>query len=110
MHNTENGITFNVLKQTNKVMRTTIINDITIHYFNESDKIVNELVSVQFEKIENNNLEFTEPIFYYIPIGNFGILGQFLANTSNKKIRMTRPDFPKKDVSSYNGHYFDSEL
>ena len=86
------------------------INGFQVFYFGDvNSKTLWELIGIQFQDKISSELSFTAPKFYYVPSMTFGKLGQFLAQTTDCKVRLTKPDMPKNDLSSFNGHYFDPQ-
>jgi len=75
------------------------------HYADVSNKpVLEQLVSIQFRITAG---EFTAPTFHYLRAPLVGEFCRFLADATQRSVRMTRPDSELSDVSAFNGHYFD---
>lgn len=76
----------------------------TPHYADVSKKpALEQLVSVQFREGQ----DFTKPTFHYLRATLVGEFCRFLANATNKTVRLVRPESELSDVSRYSASYFD---
>ncbi len=75
-------------------------------YSSPSKPALEELISVQLS--EGNN-QFSEPSFHILPLNKAADYAQFLANVTQTKVRMVKPNSITDDVTTFSGKYFNPQ-